>query len=382
MREEQRQAATEAMAEWLAHPQELGKRPNKIECMKEFDLHDMHYYVFRYKKSMLGKWLLGVCGGYEDETSLTHCGHVFSQMEEYRTETAEDKAIEIVENIRAYWMEQAEKAESEGESQIGPFVSFLLLNTPHWDKQKFLSNLQETWGIILDEGEEDGASSEGSGQDQGALQAVIGEVDGMLATVALMEAPVPGGEAEHNAATNYLWPEAVEVTKTHVAHLMVAVMPRENNALDAGTLLVKLCDTCLKDPSVIGVYTSGTVFQPAFYQDAAEVMKSGELPYLNWVYFGLRQSDEGWMSGYTYGMNVFGKDEIEVIDTAASPGELRDFLFDISSYVLSSNVTLRHGETIGFTAEMKLPIIRSEGVNLDGTTLKIGFRPAKEEKKS
>jgi hypothetical protein len=63
---EQMQAAMESMSQWLSHPGELGKKPSKIECMKEFNLHDRHYYVFRYKKGLFGDWLLGVCGGYEE----------------------------------------------------------------------------------------------------------------------------------------------------------------------------------------------------------------------------------------------------------------------------------------------------------------------------
>ena len=78
----QRQAAYEAMKEWLIHPQELGKAPSKLEHAGEFDLHGLHYYIFKYKKSMLGPWLLGVCGGYE-EGETEHCGHVFSEMEPY-----------------------------------------------------------------------------------------------------------------------------------------------------------------------------------------------------------------------------------------------------------------------------------------------------------
>mgnify|MGYP006979826385 FL=1 len=51
------------MKEWLAHPQELGKAPARIECTGTFELHGLRYYLFRYKKTLLGSWLLGVCGG-------------------------------------------------------------------------------------------------------------------------------------------------------------------------------------------------------------------------------------------------------------------------------------------------------------------------------
>ena len=103
---EQMQAAKDAMINWLSNEHELGKAPTRIECVKEFDLHDLHYYVFRYKKGLFGDWLLGVCGGYEGE-ELEHCGHVFSDMEKYEEQTAVEKSIEMVERIRAYWMREA-----------------------------------------------------------------------------------------------------------------------------------------------------------------------------------------------------------------------------------------------------------------------------------
>lgn len=112
MNQAQREAAKKAMAAWLSDPHELGKEPSKLECRKEFDLHGLHYYVFRFKKSLFGEWLLGVCGGYEPG-ELEHCGHVFSSMEKYDDSTAIEAAQKIVEEIRAYWMEQARQAEMQ-----------------------------------------------------------------------------------------------------------------------------------------------------------------------------------------------------------------------------------------------------------------------------
>lgn len=108
MNTKQRDAALKAMTDWLSHPQELGKAPSRIECVKEFDLHGLHYYIFRFKKSFFDKWRLAVCGGYEED-SLEHCGHIFSEMAEYNDKTAVDDTVKIVEKIRAYWMERAAK---------------------------------------------------------------------------------------------------------------------------------------------------------------------------------------------------------------------------------------------------------------------------------
>ena len=73
MNKEQLYAAQTAMIEWLSDPHELGKKPFKIECAGEFDFNEMHYYIFKFKASLLGKWLVGVCGGFEDD-DLEPCG--------------------------------------------------------------------------------------------------------------------------------------------------------------------------------------------------------------------------------------------------------------------------------------------------------------------
>ena len=69
-------------------------------------------------------------------------------------------------------------------------------------------------------------------------------------------------------------------------------------------------------------------------------MQDGELPIFNWIWFGLWRNENG-MNGYTYGMDVFGKDEMEVLGTDAKPSDLRDFLASLVSYVLE-NLSLIH----------------------------------------
>ena len=73
-------------------------------------------------------------------------------------------------------------------------------------------------------------------------------------------------------------------------------------------------------------------------------------------------------------MKNFGKDEMEIYaEGAADLNEIRIFAADIVYYILSGDVTLRDGETIGMSAEQKLPITRSKGIALDGDTLKIKY---------
>lgn len=143
MNQEQMNAAQELLVEWLAYPSELGKEPVKIEYAGEFDLHDLHYYIFKYKKSILGKWYLGVSGGYEGD-GLEYCGHVFSEMREYIEETAKDDAIKIVEMIRSYWMDQAKNAESNKDN-----INFDIMNEPGVLQQDFSESIRPGMVFVM-----------------------------------------------------------------------------------------------------------------------------------------------------------------------------------------------------------------------------------------
>lgn len=243
------------------------------------------------------------------------------------------------------------------------FVGFALLSDNSWDKAQLIFDLKEEWGL---DASENGEAKEDS---------LVFSVGTMMASIALMPTPVPHGEAELNAANNYMWPEAVETTKSHQAHLMVIVLGGfgpEQDILQKGELFVKLLHCCCKQKNILGIYSSGTVFEPNFYTAGADVMKNGSLPVLNWIWFGLYRR-EGGMCCYTYGMKQFGKDEMEVLDADAQPSDLRNFLLNLVLYVLQGDVVLKNGETIGFSADDIHSITRSEGVSLPETTLKISY---------
>ena len=104
------------------------------------------------------------------------------------------------------------------------------------------------------------------------------------------------------------------------------------------------------------------------------MMKADMLPIFNWIWFGLYESERG-LCGYTDGLEQFGRDEIEVLNTDAQPKDLRAFLISLASYVLENNLELHDGETIGFSEEDKHSITRSEGEVLPGMTLKISYSP-------
>ena len=264
-----------------------------------------------------------------------------------------------------------ENADGE-DSAVGRFAGSVLLSKAEWDKEQFIKDLQEEWGIV-DEGLDEK-------EDEGNSDAVVMRVGNMMLVATLFKNHIPNNEAEINAENNYMWPEAVDVAKNHKAHIMVAVLGEDEKLLERDKLFTKVMAACCKQKYVTGVFTSGVVFSPRFYEGFAGIIKENELPIFNWIWFGLYRS-EGGLNGYTYGMDVFGKDEMEVLNADAEPEALRDFLASLASYVLACDVTLQDGETIGFSADDKHTITRSPGVSLpeEQMTLKISYEPSEGE---
>ena len=259
-------------------------------------------------------------------------------------------------------------ADEEETDHKGSFAGSVLLSKAEWDKEQLIRDLREKWGIVDEE------PDEGDKDVENSDDAVVMRVGNMMLIVTLFHGHIPDNEAEINAENNYMWPEAVEVAKAHKAHIMVAVLGEEEKLLERGKLFTKAMAVCCKQKYATGVYTSGVVFEPRFYEGLADMLKEDELPIFNWVWFGLYRS-EGGLNGYTYGMDVFGKEEMEVLNTDAEPEDLRDFLASLASYVLACDVTLQDGETIGFSADDKHTITRSPGVSLpeEQMTLKISW---------
>ena len=301
----------------------------------------------------------------ENDYKITHLADSFEEFVrglEHESLYDPDEDVEDLED----------DADEEKTDRKGSFAGSVLLSKAEWDKEQLIRNLREEWGIVDEE------PDEGDEDDENSDDAVVMRVGGMMLIVTLFHGHIPDNEAEINAENNYMWPEAVEVAKAHKAHIVVAVLGEEEKLLERGKLFTKAMAVCCKQKYATGVYTSGVVFEPRFYEGLADMLKKDELPIFNWVWFGLYRS-EGGLNGYTYGMDVFGKEEMEVLNTDAEPEELRDFLASLASYVLACDVTLQDGETIGFSADDKHTITRSPGISLpeEQMTLKIGYEPIK-----
>ena len=196
----------------------------------------------------------------------------------------------------------------------------------------------------------------------------------MIMTASLMPAPIPDNEAVEQAKTNYRWEKAVEAAEKHKAHLLVSVINSGDvDNIEGAKHYVKLLANATKQEGCLGINILGTVIHPQMYDDFAKLYEENDdFPIENIVYIGLYGDENNTVSGYTYGLEQFGKKELEIIKSLEEAEEVYNFLASISDYIITSDVVLNDGETIGFSEEQKIQISVSEGIAVDGETIKLG----------
>ncbi len=400
--------------EWLAHPNELGSEPYKIEFVKEFtDEEEFNCLIFKYKKSALSPWLLAISGD----------AGIFSEMLKYNEATAIEDAKELMNYLKDYWksVARSEEEKEERETNADGFIGFALMEETVCDYEEFEEIFAKDWGIVLTEEVNNGAADGGQDLDNEnedieqdidnsksddfernasddnfesdasdndnfesddlddeedceedeCIDAKVYAVGPLRLILGYMDCSIPDGEAEYHAQFNYMWKGAVDAAKKHKAHMLVTVLC-DGSAVEKGILFAKAIASLCKMNNVIGIYENRVVYEPEFLISASEMIKDGMIPLFNLVWFGLQRTENG-VSAYTYGMRSFGRDEMEIIDSREKVSDVRDMLVNLAAYVIREDVILYDGDTIGFKPGEKINLKMSEGVNVDGDSLKIAI---------
>lgn len=251
----------------------------------------------------------------------------------------------------------AENTNNTEKKEGNVLAGFVLYNDANMDWARFRKSLKDDWGIETEDEVKDGA--------------LVFHTEGMVVACSLMPNPVPNKEAEECAKNNIMWKDGAEEVAKHQAHVMMAVM-NKFDAMEQALLFAKIAYSLLKLDNAIGIYKNPTVYEKQFYMQFAESIKQGEMPVPILLYTGMYLAKDG-LCAFTQGMTFFGKNELEVVDSKQQPDKVISFMFSIEEYVLSEDVELKDGETIGFSEEQKLHISVGDGISVKGTTAKIGF---------
>ncbi|MDE6915973.1 MAG: DUF4261 domain-containing protein [Lachnospiraceae bacterium] len=370
--------AVEIMTKWLSHPNELAKEPAQIRAAGSFSYDGNNYVILRFQPERSGQWQVGVVGF--DEAG-EECGHTFSEYEEYDEATAKERCIAMIDELKEYWKsrlladlermgiteeeynnmssEEFQQKWSEAEKQEAMRIGCVLLEDAGIDFDALSGALQKAFHVTV----------ENATRDDGML--VFEQGPNMIA-VSLMEAPVRDGEAQFYAQANYLWDKAVDVAKRHRAHLLVMARNAEGNAIETACYFADTVNICCKETGALGIYTTGNVYEPAFYDQWTQTLREHKLPIPIWIYLGLVQDERG-NNGYTYGMTAFGRPEIEIVASSRSLQEIYDFMHNVCAWLLAERMYFRDGETLTFAPGQKLTVTKSKAVFVEGESFKIAY---------
>lgn len=104
MNKKQIKAAEKSLEKFLV--KQYKQKPIDPECMHDFEMDGLTYYIFKFQKEKSGDAYIGVCGGFEGD-SAKHCGHVFGTFDDpYEEKTALDVGRKMAEFIRGYQKRQ------------------------------------------------------------------------------------------------------------------------------------------------------------------------------------------------------------------------------------------------------------------------------------
>ncbi len=249
-----------------------------------------------------------------------------------------------------------EHTEEEIQNYTGSFCGFVLLNEPEYDLIALAERLHQQGIAVL-----------APGENKALVQDLMLDVQGAMVTISMISEPIPDGEAEA-AAVFALWDGAKEAAEHHKAHLMIAVLPDTLSAMEAGRLYCQILSTALDATQVLAVYTSGTVLEPKQFQQQTLQSTDG-MPLENLIFVGTYTCDGG-NCGYTVGMDAFGKDELELLDSTESVERIAYILRECAKQILTKDAPASWYLTIdldGVVWEGR----RKDGVMVEGHSIQL-----------
>jgi hypothetical protein len=232
-----------------------------------------------------------------------------------------------------------------------PIISVLLLEGESFPVDAFLKQV----------GKADIAGKTASKIDKGDGTVFSFDVGDELLALAVMPAPYPAADLEGPIATSWMWPPKtpIENVKKHRSHLLITMTGGTSDVVRRRLILTAVTALAAKQPGVMAVYwpeATLVLFPPVFIEMGQELTSPEAPPLYLWVDLRAFRNEDGTTGLFTTGLAPLGLMEMEIPSIDMDAGELREWMLNIMYYLLEKGPVLKHGETIGMTADHKVKI--------------------------
>jgi hypothetical protein len=206
-------------------------------------------------------------------------------------------------------------------------------------------------------------------------RASVFEIDGCRTLASVGPGAIPPPEVQQCAAISPMWPSS-DADVLHGAH--VILIGQGEDVIASHWACTKIAAAIMDSPDAVGWYigNASVVHKPDLtVRFATEADREGQLPVLLWVNAIYSQDDESHWSASTFGLEAFGRNELEIVRSTESPNALIGWLFDVGHYMLSTGAEFKTGQTFGGDAEdHRWPVTVGKSLlGKEGTVVRLGI---------
>ena len=279
------------------------------------------------------------------------------------------------------------------EHGMGPVIGrrgcmgIVLLENTSFDVEQFKKDLLAQWDIISVTGPEgmkvraavttkdvDTVEEE---EMEGAYFLIIDDYKVMVAPFSYA---MPMEIVMQGATRNYLWDDALDAVIQHTSHVAISIVEGPGKPLEEGILLAKLLSVATEQTGATAIYTNDVLYESDMYYKETEHLRVDALPMVNLVWVDIDFEEDGTISLYTSGMEEFDQLNVEFLHCPWDPERAWNYILSVAEYVLTSDIKVEEGHSIGRTEEEQLIVHIDEPVYADGLqSIQIFFDTSEEE---
>lgn len=169
--------------------------------------------------------------------------------------------------------------------------------------------------------------------------------------------PIPNGEAEDNVRFSLSSLKGGWTLPPYAAHVMVTMMGGEGSPVDTMADFTAFIAAITATSSAVGVYwgNAGATHAREFVLTLAEEQETTPRLML-WSGISIAREEDGRLSLLSLGMRQLGLPDLLFKPIVMAPGEAIMTLYDLMSYCLSLGKPIPAGNTVGRTADERIPV--------------------------
>jgi hypothetical protein len=202
---------------------------------------------------------------------------------------------------------------------------------------------------------------------------VFNSTGGATVMIAFIDYAAAPDEVGAAARLSWLWPGAQAEAGKHQAQIVISVIGAQNQSLELYKLLTQALAAALETNRGIGVFLNSQyvlLSRDYFVAAARNMVQNQTLPLYCWVYFGR----PGGNNGFTFGLQEFGQQELEIVNSTHTEAEVHSTLYDAAMSVIKYQTRLQDGQTVTTEEGAKIPVKSVKSTHLsDQQVFKLEF---------